>query len=176
MTSLSDRILENPSAAVAVGAAVLAFLSGVLGPLVQYLMGKRQAAAAQTSADAAMLAAQNAGNREIARMRLEWMERLRDTLSEYHSMLMILDGSISVEAAQKLSQLGTQLDLLLNQDDTVQKVLWDVADEIYRLDTLVERQAKDKDLIQAGRTVLKSEWEKVKAEMRGRGFQSGQNG
>jgi len=121
-----------------------------------------------------MLAARNAGYREIARLRMEWMSKLRDTLAEYHSMLMSLDGDEKTAASQKLSELGTQLDLLLNQKDTRQKALWDVADKIFKLENIDERQAMDKDLIEAGREVFKGEWEKVKAEMRGEPFQTGE--
>jgi len=174
MNSVVRHVLDNPSATVAVVAAALAFVSGVLGPLVQLLIGRRQAKAAQTSANAAMLAARNAGYREIARLRMEWMSKLRDTLAEYHSMLMSLDGDEKTAASQKLSELGTQLDLLLNQKDTRQKALWDVADKIFKLENIDERQAMDKDLIEAGREVFKGEWEKVKAEMRGEPFQTGE--
>lgn len=174
MNQAVQHILDNPSATVAVGAAMLAFVSGVLGPLVQLSIGKRQAAAAQSSANAAMLSARNAGYREIARLRMEWMSKLRDTLAKYHSMLMSLDGDERAAASQTLSELGTQLDLLLNQKDTRQKALWDVADKIFKLEDIDERQAMDKDLIDAGREVFKSEWEKVKAEMRGEPFQTGE--
>jgi hypothetical protein len=42
-----------------------------------------------------------------------------------------------------------------------------------RGETSAARQTKDDDLIAAGRAVLKAEWEKVKAEMRGGAFQTG---
>jgi hypothetical protein len=51
--SVLAAIRHNPAAAAAVVAAMLAFVSGVLGPLVQLSIGKRQAAAAKQSADAA---------------------------------------------------------------------------------------------------------------------------
>lgn len=158
----------------AIFAALLAFVSGVFGPWVQYRIGKRQAAAAQRANDAAMLTAQNAGTREIAVMRLAWMDKLRDMLSEFHSILMIRDDVDQEKVAQKLSLLGTQIDLLLNQGDKVQKVLWDVTDKIYNSQSREERQSMDEELIRAGRAVLKSEWEKVKAEMRGEPFKTGE--
>ncbi len=67
----------------------------------------------------------------------------------------------------KLSDLGTQLDLLLNVDDPAQKALWDVLDKIYTTTGIDERQKLDVDLIRAGRAVMKEEWEKIKGEMRG---------
>jgi hypothetical protein len=38
-----------------------------------------------------------------------------------------------------------------------------------------ERQDMDGELVKAGRAVLKSEWEKVKAEMRGEPFKTGEH-
>lgn len=166
------EIIESPAALAAMAAALLALVSGISGPIVQLKIGKRQAMAAQTSANASMLTAQNTGNREIARMRLTWMDKLRDVLSEYHSILVSTDDDGIPDAAQKLSQLGTQIDLLLNKDDKIQRELWDVADEIYNSKTRDERQSLDEPLIKAGRAVFKAEWEKIKAEMRGEPFQT----
>jgi len=160
MQSVWSEILHSPPAMAAIFAAILAFLSAVLGPWVQHRIAKRQTDAAQT--------------REIAQMRLAWMEKLRDTLCEYHSILMIRENVDQEKEAVKLSRLGTQLDLLLNQNDKVQKVLWDVTDKIYKGETLEERQSFDPELVDAGRAVLKSEWEKIKAEMRGEPFKTGE--
>jgi hypothetical protein len=171
LKEITVEILQSPAAVAAIIAATLAFVSGVLGPLVQLCIGRRQARAAQTSANAAMLTARNAGSREIARMRLEWMNKLRDTLSEYHSILMTDDSD---DEAQKLSLLGTQLDLLLNQEDAIQKALWDVTDKIFNCEDATKRQEMDEELIKAGRAVFKSEWEKIKAEMQGQDFQTGE--
>lgn len=70
MQSMWSDIFRSPPAVAAIFATILAFVSGVFGPYVQYRIGKRQAAATQRVADAAMLTAQNAGSREIARLRL----------------------------------------------------------------------------------------------------------
>jgi hypothetical protein len=76
--------------------------------------------------------------------------------------------------ARTLSRFGTQLDLLLNRKDRLQRRLWEVADKIYKLEAQSERQALDEELVEAGRDVLKGAWEKVKREMRGEGFQTGE--
>jgi hypothetical protein len=183
-------ILNNPQAVAAILAAAFAFIGGVGGPLVALLVGRRQATASQTSADAAMLTAKTAGFREIAKLRMSWMDTLRNTLAEYHAILMTFRDKDSIDAitdmderkaAQKSNQedleklvlLGTQLDLLLNKDDAVQRRLWDITDEIYNLEKSADRQALDSMLMDAGRAVLKGEWEKVKREMRSAEFQSG---
>lgn len=180
MASITAVVLANPAAGVAAVAALFALISGVLAPFVQWRVGRRQAIASQTSAEASMLSARTAGNREIAKLRMSWMDKLRDTLSEYHAILMSMKDEeadkelLSDEVSQKLSQLGTQLDLLLNQRDPAQKKLWDVSDKIYRVETRAERRALDDDLVAAGREVLKGEWEKVKREMSGEKFQTGE--
>jgi hypothetical protein len=183
-------ILNNPQAVAAILAALFALISGVGGPAVALLIGKRQAAASQTSADAAMLTARTAGFREIAKLRISWMDTLRNTLAEYHSILMNLEDKEGIElipdlderkarkkanddALEKIVLLGTQLDLLLNKEDALQKELWNITDEIYNLDNSAARQELDKPLMAAGRAVLKGEWEKVKREMRGAEFQIG---
>jgi hypothetical protein len=48
------EILQSPAALAAIFAAVIALISGILGPAVQLAIGARQARASQTSADAAM--------------------------------------------------------------------------------------------------------------------------
>ena len=166
-------ILHNPVAVAAIIAALLAFVSGVFGPWVQYRIGKRQAAAAQRAADAAMLIAQNAGTREIATMRLAWMNKVRDTVSEFHSILMSREDVDQAKSAEELSHLGTQIDLLLNREDKQQRDLWEITDKIYNSQSREERQSMDDKLIAASRAVLKAEWEKVKAEMRGEPFKTG---
>jgi hypothetical protein len=161
-------IIHDPKTAVAIGAALLAFIAGVLGPLVQLIIGSKQAATAQRAVDLT-------GSRSIATMRLAWMDKLRDTVSEYHSILMIKEDVDQEREAEKLSRLGTQIDLLLNRDDEIQRVLWDVTDKIYQSETIEERQSMDEELVRAGRAVLKAEWEKVKAEMRGEPFKTGEH-
>lgn len=167
MKSILTQIINSPAAVAAIVAAILAFISGVLGPLVQLSIGRRQAAASKQAADAAMLTAKNTGSREIARMRLAWMDKLRDTVSEFHSILMSMDDDDQEKEERELSRLGTEIDLLLNRNDAVQKALWDITDKIYNAPTRTERQSFDEELVKAGRAVLKSEWERIKSEMRG---------
>ncbi|WP_316228622.1 hypothetical protein [Bradyrhizobium sp. SZCCHNR1045] len=175
------EVEQNPQAVASIVAALFALVGGVGGPLATLLIGRRQAAAAQTSADAANLTARTVGFRELAKVRLDWLKALRDNLSEYHSILMTsedpdpdLEGEAALRAKEKdeaddrrLSYLGTQLDLLLNQKKQLQKTLWGISDEILGLDTKEERQARDQALVEAARAVLDFEWQKIKREMRG---------
>jgi len=169
-------IAKTPATAAAILAAMLAFLSGVLGPFVHFIIGEKQAAASQASAEAALLTARTAGNREIARLRMEWMHTLRNTLSEYHAILMTWEDDKELDGPghRELAKLGTQIDLLLNKDDELQGRLWQIADRIYGLEKQEERSKWDEALMNAGREVLKGEWEKVKREMKGSEFQTGE--
>lgn len=98
-------------------------------------------------------------------MRLQWVQDLRRILSEYHSVL------VSYEPAdyRQVSELGTQLDLMLNLDEKEQRELWEVAEEIYRTEDKDKRVALDSKLMSAGRQVLKKEWKTIKWELRGKG-------
>src|ERR1700676_3751898 len=124
------------------------------------------AEAAKASADAAALTARAAGDRAIATMRLQWVQDLRKILSEYHSVL------VSYEPAdyRKVSELGTQLDLMLNLDEKEQRELWEVAEEVFRTKGKDARVALDPKLMAAGRRVLKKEWQTIKWELRGKGL------
>jgi hypothetical protein len=142
-------------------------MSGVLGPLVQLVIGSKQAVASQRSADAAHLTATSSGTKEVAKLRIQWMEKLRTTLAEYHSLLMSKDDDeLTSEEKRELSKLGTELDLMLNQKEKLQKTLWKLADDVHKLTTLDERHELDQKVMSAGRDVLKAEWIKVKSELR----------
>lgn len=163
-------------------APIVTLIIGVISSATVLAIGLMQskntheaAVAATKSAEASMLNTQLAGFREIAKLRIGWMDTLRNTLAEYHASLMNLedDDGTSDEnlrerrrtTNEKLALLGTQLDLLLNQSDKAQKALWDITDKIYHLEKSEDRQREDRALIEAARIVFKEEWEKIKREM-----------
>src|SRR3954471_17781162 len=89
-------------------AAGLAFVVGLSGTGVAGVIGWRQgtssrlaAQAAITAAEASTLTARAAGDREIAKMRLEWLRDLRNLLAQYHSTLL----SYKDEDYRKASEL-----------------------------------------------------------------------
>jgi hypothetical protein len=111
---------------------------------------------------------------------------VRDTLSEYHSILMTpketdpnADEAAKAKLKEKteadrrqLSYLGTKLDLLLNQKKDLQRALWQVSDDILKKAdarplTEEELNAVDKQLVAAARNVLDFHWQKIKAEILG---------
>ncbi|WP_063676564.1 hypothetical protein [Bradyrhizobium neotropicale] len=113
-----QKLLDTPASTVALLAALFAFVSGVGGPLASYLIGSRQAdisalqaRASTISADAANVTALNAGSRELARVRLIWLQALRDNLSEYHSILMSAEDphdGLSPEDRKALKDNGSR--------------------------------------------------------------------
>jgi hypothetical protein len=163
--------ISHDGTKVALLAAILAFVVGLTTAFFALITGWRQgtsarlsAEAAKASADAAVLTARAAGDRAIATMRLQWVQDLRKILSEYHAVL------VSYEAAdyRKVSELGTQLDLMLNLEETEQRELWDIAEEVFRTKDKDKRIALDPKLMAAGRRVLKKEWQQIKWELRGK--------
>jgi hypothetical protein len=54
----------------------------------------------------------------------QWFQDLRKVLSEYHSVLVSYQPSDN----RKVSEFGTQLDLMLNLDEEERRALWDVAE------------------------------------------------
>jgi hypothetical protein len=182
LQKITVSILSSPPAIAAIVAAIIALIGSIWGPWVQLKIGKRQAAAAQTAAtasqaaaaasqsaaDASLLTARNIGNREIARLRMAWINELRQVLADYHAILMsirtFLPGS---EMERTLYRQGTLLDLLLNQNNELQKALWDVSEKIFQTEDIGQRQAMDKELIDAGRAVFDAEWKTIKNEMSG---------
>jgi hypothetical protein len=168
MSWLSE--IAHDQGKVTLFAAVIGGLVGFSGSTVALIIGWRQgtssrlaAEAAKASAEAATITARATGDRAIATMRLQWVHDLRKILSEYHSLLV----TYKVEDYRKASELGTQLDLMLNRDEPEQGALWEVADRLFHTYDLNERAAMDPELMSAGRAVLKKEWTRIKAELRG---------
>jgi hypothetical protein len=151
-------------------AAIVALLVGLTGSAVALIIGWRQgtssrlaAEAAKASAVAATITARAAGDRAIATMRLQWVQDLRKILSEYHSVLVSYEPS----DYRRASELGTQLDLMLNLDEVEQRALWEVSDRLFTTSDKNERVKMDPELMKAGRVVLKNEWRRIKQELQG---------
>jgi hypothetical protein len=59
---------------------------------------------------------------------------------------------------------------MLNLDETEQRHLWNVAEEVFRTKDKAKRVALDPKLMAAGRRVLKKEWQTIKGELQGKGL------
>jgi hypothetical protein len=182
-THFSEFCCNRSTRLVAAFVALFVGLLGSVGTWRQVNVARIAAEAAKTSADASMMSAQYAGTRALANVRIDWLETLRDTLSEYHSILMSWhddepaaddEAKAKIKEQQdvdyrKLSFLGTKLDLLLNQEKKYQKDLWQVSDDIMKLEkpTEADLDQADKKLVVAARIVLDFHWRKIKAEILG---------
>jgi len=180
--------------AVSVTAAVISFIAGyfiaaplrggLIAALQPILITPTAAAALIVAAFSIMMNAKHAGTRALANVRLEWLNDLRDTLSKYHSILMSPedaapdegDDEAKAKAKEKadkdsrdLSYLGTKLDLLLNQKKKYQQALWQVSDDILKIENPTEDQYDnaDRELVVAARNVFDFHWRKIKAEILG---------
>ncbi len=171
MSWVSEAAHSQSGATVLAGLVTLTV--GLIASAVTLCIGWRQTTAASKAADAAKDSARAAlstahasGDRAIATMRLEWVSDLRKTIAEYHSILMTA-STLDPPARQKLSELGTRLDLMLNTDNDAQRELWTILDNVINTDAVENRQKFDEPLMRAGRKVMKDEWERIKREMRG---------
>ncbi|MBH5373503.1 hypothetical protein [Bradyrhizobium glycinis] len=106
------------------------------------------------------------GKRAVATFRQAWIDNLRKTLSEYHSILMSAPPPLSTADDRKVSDLGTQIELMLNPEEDASQKLEEIMEKIYSAPTLEAKIALDPEFVAAARRVLKDEWRRVKAELR----------
>jgi hypothetical protein len=165
MTAFFEYLKINAVVVAAIISSLLALIGGLGGPIVALLIGRKQAAAAQTSAEASMLTAQKAGARAIATLRQEWIDTLRTTLAEYHSIMMSAKVPLSQKDDRAASNLGTRIELMLNPIEDASKELERVMLEIDNCETLDERVEMDPQFVAAARRVLKLEWDRVKSNL-----------
>lgn len=143
-----DNVLWAPAVAAAIVTSTLAFI-GVLINIVVTLHTARKT-----------------GARAVAAFRQQWIDNLRRTLAEYHSIKMSAELPLSFEDDRAVSNLGTQIELMLNPDEDACQQLEAIIDKIDECKTLDGRVALDPQFIEAARRVLKLEWSRVKAELR----------
>jgi hypothetical protein len=106
------------------------------------------------------------GVRAVAAFRQQWIDTLRKALTEYHSIMMTTELPLSPADDRKASDLGTQIELMLNPDEEASRKLEEVINEIDRCKTSDARVAMDPAFIATARRVLKQEWNRVKAELK----------
>jgi hypothetical protein len=154
--------------------AVATALAAVLvAPVVQLIIGFRQARVARLSADAARVSAEtalhnsrNAGIQTVAASRQAWINTLRDTLLEFHSIVLTEnEHPYPKEVDRKLSMLGTKVELLLNPNEATSQKLLDLMNRIYDADSVEKRDKMDREFVSAAQAILKNEWNRVKREL-----------
>jgi hypothetical protein len=106
------------------------------------------------------------GVRAVAAFRQQWIDTLRKALAEYHSIMMTTELPLSPADDRTASDLGTQIELMLNPDEEASRKLEEVINEIDKCKTSDARVAMDPAFIATARRVLKQEWNRVKAELK----------
>jgi uncharacterized protein YdcH (DUF465 family) len=151
------------SAFAAAAAAVGAFT--VAG--IQLFVGYRQSKAALRSAEAAMLGAKNAGRHTVAEFRQAWIYKVIDTLRDHHSILMNKPAGQrpTSEENKALTASRTQLEILLNPNETDTIALLTKINEIDKSITTTERDGKAVEMLTIARTLLKREWVRLRDEL-----------
>jgi hypothetical protein len=93
----------------AVAAAAAAVIAGTVAA-IQLCIGHRETKSSLISANAAMMSAESAGRHTVAAFRQKWIETVRDTLSEYHAILMSSPSPVmnSAEDTRRLAALDAQ--------------------------------------------------------------------
>ncbi|MGA8610700.1 MAG: hypothetical protein WB760_03080 [Xanthobacteraceae bacterium] len=176
MSWLSEAVHHHPEtlSAVAACAAVAVTLTGVT---FQFFIGRTQARAAltaaqaalenakngQTSAQAALINAKNAGRYKIAESRQAWINKVIDTIAELNSIAMAMDANVKLSNEQNLA-LGasrTRLEILLNPDEADTNLLLAAIDAMY---DDVDRKKIDA-VVTIARRLLKREWVRIKDEL-----------
>lgn len=136
------------------------------------------ARAAARNAEVAATNAQNTGIHAVARLRQDWINTLRQELSELHAVLMNWTppatdaGEHPPEYVASVIQANVRLAkirLLLNPAEVASQNLLKVIDRLNRgLPTAAKRLRLCRWLIVWSQIVLKTEWDRVRDELHGR--------
>jgi hypothetical protein len=134
---------------------------------IQLYIGRNQAQAALTSAEAALMNAKNAGRYKIAEFRQNWINKVIDTLCEHHSIAMTQQADEPLPAGEhkKLASARTRLEILLNPDEPDTVSLLEAIDKIDSSNTARDREVAASEMLTIARRALKREWVRIKDEL-----------
>jgi hypothetical protein len=143
--------------------AVAAFVAAA----VALFVGFRNSEAANKSARAALMNAENAGRHRVASFRQDWINTVIETLSAYHSIEMTTEPRRSggEEDRRKLAALRTKLEILLNPQESDTIDLLAEMDKFRKAYSIKERAAHDAEIVRIARQLLKREWARITTEL-----------
>ena len=102
-----------------------------------------------------MTSAENAGRHSVATFRQKWIDDLRDTVAEYHSIAMTAETfPYPKEEDRLLSRLGTKIELLLNPTEDQSKALLEIKNKIKDCADIDARVAMDPELVAAAQAIF----------------------
>jgi hypothetical protein len=147
--------------------ASTALISAVIGPMVSYIVARRQIRASVIS-----------NNRE------RWVEALRDSVSEYVALIVsasmlqqatgqdpikaITEDHALLQTVERIMLVKSKIMLMTNPNEKLYRELCEVVEATYQTIAAGEPQAFTKiragseAITRAGREVLKAEWARVK--------------
>jgi hypothetical protein len=114
-----------------------------------------------------MMNAESVCRHTVAAFRQKWIDAVRDTLSEYHSILMLAPDVvvISAEDWRRLTGLKTKLNLLLNPKEEGSRRLLLLLSEMRDCQNWAERADLSTKLSTIAQEILKTEWVRIKDEL-----------
>jgi hypothetical protein len=163
MSWLSQAIHHGdvPTISAVAGWAAAAVAATVAG--IQFYVGRKQAQAALTSAQAALINAKNAGRYRIAEFRQAWIYKVIDALCEYNAIVLSRDSTDPLKPEEKkaLSTSRTRLEILLNPTEV------DTVELVKGMDALYHNhdRAHIDAVLTPARRLLKREWDRIKDEL-----------
>ena len=98
---------------------------------------------------------------KIAEFRQAWINDLRKSMAQFHS-IGILDDAL---ANPDFYRLGTKIELLMDRKDVRFPALKELMYGFYTATTEAERLACNAPFVKVSQDILKTEWEKLKADL-----------
>jgi hypothetical protein len=165
-TSTKEKQVDPATLSALAAFAAAATAATVAG--IQFYIGRTQARAALTSAQAALMNAQNAGIHTVAGFRQKWIDKVIDTLCDHQSILAVtpVGGKPGIEDDKKLAASRAKLEILLNpgEEDTVE--LLKAMDAVDKSSTDSEFAQRSSEMTTIARRLLKREWDRIKTELK----------
>lgn len=141
----------------------------------------QSASASLLNAQAATRTSENLGIHAIARLRQEWINELRGRVAQAHALLSNWRPPAPGETAEEkqgrdkraieANEVIARIELLLNPKEDTSKRLLKAIDSLNAAsgDTSLQREL-GRPVIVAAQKVLKQEWDRVRAELKGEEF------
>lgn len=104
---------------------------------------------------------------ELAKFRLDWIEKLRDDLSEFQSMAML--PNFKPHEEQRFYQLGTRIELRLNPDEADHKKLIKIMYEMLGVSegSIIDKYSTNPIFVSLAQSIIRQEWKQVRKDIGG---------
>ena len=149
MSDAFSRVIE-----ASLSAPVATLIASLLGAFVLYLTNRR------TAANQAKLA--------VAEFRLDWIQRLREALSEFQSIVMLPESDAHKE--RRFYETGTTIELLLNRNEPEHQKLMDHMYVMFDAanGSLTQKFSTNPEFVELSQDILKTEWDRARRDLLGK--------